>query len=67
MEMKLKKLILMKKKVEKIDFDEEEKNKCIFTKNSTFIKIEDNYYLMDDNFNVHSVDGSGYFSVLNYI
>ena len=53
--------------VEKIDFDEEEKNKCIFTKNSTFIKIEDNYYLMDDNFNVHSVDGSGYFSVLNYI
>jgi hypothetical protein len=22
---------------------------------------------MDDNFNVHSVDGSGYFTVLNYM
>ena len=53
--------------VEKIDFDEEEKNKCLFCKNSTFIKIDDNYYLMDDNFNVHSVDGSGYFTVLNYM
>ncbi len=52
--------------VEKIEFDEDEKNRCLFTKNSNFIKIDNHYFLMDDNYNIHIVDASGHFSVFNY-
>ena len=53
--------------IEIIDFDDDEKVRCLFTKNSNFIKVDDNYLIMDDNYNVHSVDGSGHFSIINYI
>ncbi len=52
--------------VEKIEFDEDEKIRCLFTKNSNFIKIDNHYFLMDDNYNIHIVDASGHFSVFNY-
>ena len=39
----------------------------LFTKNSNFIKVDDNYLIMDNNYNVHSVDGSGHFNIINYI
>ena len=42
------------------------KKVCLFTKNSNFIKIDNNYLLMDDNYNIHIVDASGHFSVFNY-
>ena len=52
--------------VEKIEFDDDEKIRCLFTKNSNFIKIDNHYFLMDDNYNIHIVDASGHFSVFNY-
>ena len=53
--------------IEIIDFDDDEKVRCLFTKNSNFIKDDDNYLIMDDNYNVNSVDGSGHFSIINYM
>ena len=52
--------------VEKIDFDDDEKNKCLFTKNSSFVKVDEFYLIMDDNYNIHFVDTTGHFSILNY-
>ena len=39
---------------------------CIFTKNSNFINIDNNYLLIDDNNNIHVVDSNLHFSLFKF-
>ena len=39
---------------------------CIFTKNTNFIPLDNNYLLIDDNNNVHIIDQNLHFSLFKF-
>ena len=52
--------------ISKISIKNNQNYGCIFTKNTYFINVDNNYLLMDDNDNIHVVDDNMHFSLFKF-